>query len=151
MEKPEVLYLTNMVAGRKIYTFEIKQSPYGNSHLLITEESDSEKVILIISEEYLPVFTAMLHAATVFLTEYNNIGSIIHKTNFNKNSSEQKAYTLEEKRKEHAMAYAKWTQDDDDKLRKLFENGKTIEELSRVFQRNQGAIRSSLNKLGLVR
>lgn len=42
-----------------------------------------------------------------------------------------------------------WRQEDDDKLERLFCEGKTTKELSGIFQRKQGAIRSRLNKLEL--
>ncbi|MEJ1242165.1 DUF3276 family protein [Chryseolinea sp. T2] len=60
-----------------------------------------------------------------------------------------KAYTLEDKRKENRNAYQPWTEQDDNQLTTLFCQGKTIQELSNIFGRNAGAIRSRIEKLEL--
>jgi len=60
-----------------------------------------------------------------------------------------KAYSIEEIRKTHQNAYAPWTKEDDDKLEKLYCEGKSTKELSEVFGRNIGAIRSRIEKLEL--
>lgn len=54
-------------------------------------------------------------------------------------------------RQTHKNAYSKWTSDDDEKLERLFCEGHTIHELSKEFGRNNGAIRSRINKLELER
>ncbi|MDE5487300.1 hypothetical protein [Elizabethkingia meningoseptica] len=61
----------------------------------------------------------------------------------------KKSYTLDEKRFQNKNAYQPWKQEDDDKLEVLFCEGKTIEELSTIFGRNNGAIRSRIDKLEL--
>ena len=58
-------------------------------------------------------------------------------------------YTKGEKQMSHANAYQPWTKEDDDRLEVLFCEGKTIEELSTIFGRNNGAIRSRIDKLEL--
>jgi hypothetical protein len=63
----------------------------------------------------------------------------------------KKAYSAEEKRKEHPRAYAKWTEDKDRKLKDLYAEGKTVDLISSIFQRNRGAINSRLTKLGLAK
>lgn len=62
----------------------------------------------------------------------------------------QKAYTMEEKRKEHSNAYKPWTQEDDEQLMQLYASGQTIDELSEVFKRAKGAISSRLRKLDIM-
>ncbi|OPC25366.1 hypothetical protein BAX95_00185 [Elizabethkingia meningoseptica] len=61
----------------------------------------------------------------------------------------KKSYTLDEKRLQNKNAYQPWKQEDDDKLELLFCEGKTIGELSTIFGRNNGAIRSRIDKLEL--
>ena len=57
---------------------------------------------------------------------------------------------MEQQKQVYANAYAKWTPEDDERLRKLYtEEGITIEELTRILGRNEGAIRSRIKKLGL--
>jgi hypothetical protein len=59
------------------------------------------------------------------------------------------AYTLDEIHVQYPKAYAKWSPEDDEKIKDLYQSGKTIEELAPIFQRNVGAIESRLVKLGL--
>ena len=49
----------------------------------------------------------------------------------------------------HHNAYAKWTNEDDEQLCTLVEEGVSIQELCRIFGRNEGAIRSRISKFGL--
>ncbi len=58
-------------------------------------------------------------------------------------------YSVEACRMDHPNAYMPWMQEDDDKLEQLFCEGKTTKELSEIFQRKQGAIRSRVKKLEL--
>ncbi|MBQ6742436.1 MAG: hypothetical protein IJR04_07650 [Bacteroidales bacterium] len=46
-------------------------------------------------------------------------------------------------------AYKPWSEDDDKLLAKMYKEGKTVKELSTLFQRNPGGIRSRLRKLGV--
>jgi len=56
-----------------------------------------------------------------------------------------------EKRSQYfEKAYKKWEEDDENKLKVYYLEGKSIKELSQIFQRRPGAIRSRLRKLGLI-
>jgi hypothetical protein len=59
------------------------------------------------------------------------------------------AYTFDKIHVDYPKAYAKWSQEDDEKLKDLFVSGKTEDELALIFQRKIGAIESRLKKLGL--
>lgn len=61
--------------------------------------------------------------------------------------AEGKAYTMEEKRKQHSNAYKSWTTADDNLLIALHEEGKSIKELTSIFGRKEGAILSRIKKL----
>ncbi len=61
-----------------------------------------------------------------------------------------KAYNVNEIRKEHPSAYAKWTSDEDQQLAEKFKAGASISVLARSHNRKEGAIRSRLQKLGLM-
>lgn len=54
---------------------------------------------------------------------------------------------VEVQKRTHLNAYTKWTLEDDEKLEQLFCEGYSIKELSKEFGRNNGAIRSRINKL----
>jgi len=61
----------------------------------------------------------------------------------------EKAYDIEKIRKTHKKAYEPWTSEADEKLELLFCEGKKIKEMSEIFGRNEGAIRSRIKKLEL--
>ncbi|MDD2766175.1 MAG: PIF1 family DEAD/DEAH box helicase [Candidatus Moranbacteria bacterium] len=58
--------------------------------------------------------------------------------------------SLEEIREKHPKAYAKWTTEEDEKLRKLWNKGTQVLALTEVFGRKKGAITSRLKKLLLL-
>lgn len=62
-----------------------------------------------------------------------------------------KAYSFEEIRKEYPKAYEPWTKEEDDQLKTEFNNGKSIDELAKMFQRKPSAIRDRLRKLELTK
>lgn len=56
---------------------------------------------------------------------------------------------MQEQKEAHAKAYAPWSENEDKELRRLYEQGFQIKDLSIIFQRNTGSISSRLKKLGL--
>ena len=58
---------------------------------------------------------------------------------------------LTEIRKKHPRAYEKWEPSEDNELIAIFRDGRKIDEIAQLLQRQPGAIRSRLAKLGLVR
>ena len=70
------------------------------------------------------------------------------------NGSQKNAYrpkTQNEKiRQKYPRAYVKWSQDEDENLKKEYASCQLIGELAQRFQRQPGAIRSRLQKLGLI-
>ena len=66
------------------------------------------------------------------------------------NPVSKKKYTLEEKRTDHGNAYLPWPEDDDRQIRLLYEEGKNINQLSELFKRTKGSIKSRLKKSGLI-
>ncbi len=60
-----------------------------------------------------------------------------------------KAYSKSEVQLRYSKAYEPWTKESDEQLELLFCKGKTIKELSEIFERNEGAIRSRMKKLEL--
>ena len=67
------------------------------------------------------------------------------------NSREQvkPAYNVEVIRREHPRAYAKWSSEDDERLKEMYAAGKNVAELAKHFERKRGAIESRLKKLSL--
>ena len=62
-----------------------------------------------------------------------------------------KAYSVEEIRRSYPKAYVKWSKDEDDRLKNEYTQDKDILRLANTFQREAGAIRSRLQKMGLKR
>jgi len=60
-----------------------------------------------------------------------------------------KSYTKKDKQVKYKKAYEPWTVNDDEKLEELYCLKKSVKELSVLFQRNDGAIRSRIKKLEL--
>lgn len=56
---------------------------------------------------------------------------------------------MEQQKRIHTNAYAKWRPEDDERLKELYNKGLSVQELIRIFGRNEGAIRSQINKLGV--
>ncbi len=52
-------------------------------------------------------------------------------------------------KKVHSQAYEPWSKEADAKLTALFRQGKTVKELSEIFGRTKGAIRSRIKRLML--
>lgn len=59
-------------------------------------------------------------------------------------------YSVEEIRKRYPRAYEKWTDEENKDLENEFKKGRSVIKLAELFQRQPGAIRSRLNKLGLI-
>ncbi len=57
------------------------------------------------------------------------------------------AYSMSEIRKRFPNAYKPWSKDDDEKLLRLYREGKSINELTLLFKRNEGGILSRIRKL----
>ena len=62
----------------------------------------------------------------------------------------EKKYLVEEVRNRHGNAYLPWTDDADAYLVRLYKEGKSVKELSEIFERAVGAISSRLRKLGEI-
>jgi hypothetical protein len=61
-------------------------------------------------------------------------------------STPKKTYTKAGKQQAHNNAYERWSTEDDEKLELLFCEGKTVKELSAIFARNEGAIKSRIKR-----
>ena len=55
---------------------------------------------------------------------------------------------LERVRKSHARAYERWSASEDQQLKKLYESGRSVDEIASMLQRQPSAIRSRLGRAG---
>lgn len=72
------------------------------------------------------------------------------KTKKKKSVSETEVDGFTEIRTHHPQAYRSWTPEEEKQLKKMFERGKQMKEMSEKLGRQPGGIRSRLKKLGLV-
>ena len=75
-------------------------------------------------------------------------GVIIPTTSLQKKDIEDVSY-MEQQKRLHTNAYAKWTPEDDEQLKGLYRKGTSIQKLIQIFGRNEGAIYARISKLGL--
>jgi len=77
------------------------------------------------------------------------VAGVIIPTCIERAQDENDVSYMERQKKIHHNAYGKWTADDDKELKSLYEGGVSISDLSQMFGRNEGAIRSRIIKLNL--
>lgn len=123
-------------AGKRTYYFDLRESREQYQYLTIEEvasgpEGTTERHRIMVFEEHIPAF----------LQGINKILGI------EPEESKGKAYDVATIRESTPSAYLPWSQEDDDVLLRLSEQGKTVPELMQIFQRGRGAIQSRLNKL----
>lgn len=58
---------------------------------------------------------------------------------------------MEQQKAEHPNAYSKWTEAEDNALKKYCQEGKSVDEIAGLLKRNAGAITSRMKKLGIVK
>jgi hypothetical protein len=130
-----------VTGGSRSYFIDVKESKEGTRYLVISESRRSgeghEHERVMIFEENFQAFANALDAAFEFL-------GVLKKTS-------QKPARFEEIRKQFPRAYEKWTPEEDERLRGLFNQGKDAKAIAEELQRQLGAISSRLVKLGLAR
>lgn len=115
----------------------LSPEPFSSAHT----EKDSPSLI---QESHNVCVSANLTNLSANLTNL----STEHLTNEKKEQPPKKKYTLEEKRQQYGNAYLPWEERADEYLIHLYDEGKSIKELTEIFERNRGSITSRLKKLG---
>jgi len=66
--------------------------------------------------------------------------------------TQKKSYQdrMDELRKKYPRAYEKWESEEEDKLIRLFNQGTPIRDIAKVLERQNGAIKARLKRLGLI-
>ena len=131
------LFSERVSAGSRTFFFDIKESAEGTRYLVISESRQSggeayEHNRVMVFEEHILALHQGIEKAIQFLERQNK----------------SKAYGVQEIRRKYPKAYVKWTKEEDVRLSN--EYSKRVSELADSFQRRPGAIRSRLQKLGLV-
>lgn len=135
IEETREIFSHKIIAGRRTYFFDVKQSKEGVKYLVISESQESGSGYMhhrvMVFEEYIEQFTRALEEALRFLRSPNR---------------SQKAT-----RKCYPNANKPWTPSDDEQLRTMFQSGFTISALSEYFGRRPNAIRFRLKKIGQLK
>ena len=141
MEAIEI-YSDKITRGSRTYFFDIKESVQGDLYLKISESKNTatgfDHQNIVVFDENIEDFEAILIKTLSKL-----------RTLKNKNTTSDKAYSIEKIRDTHKQAYLPWALEDDNKLELLFCEGTNVKELSAIFERNIGAINSRIKKLDL--
>ena len=97
-------------------------------------------------------FAPVSEAISITFLQQNDISTssdILQRIRPAESKQKQIPQYILELRKLYPNAYKPWSEADDKLLAKLHKEGKTVEDLSTLFQRNSGGIRSRLRKLGV--
>ncbi len=123
-------------AGKRTYFFDIVETETGNQYLKISEskltDEGFERYRILIEEKHYVSFFKAIKEVMGFVGVSPSI------------------INFDEIRKHHPRAYEKWTKDEEEKLSELYNDGKNTKEISKYLERQPGAIKSRLQKLGLV-
>ena len=135
----KTLYSQQLNREEKTFFFDIRESKAGSLYLVIKES-------IRVNDGF------STNSIKVFEESLDNFNDVMKKITFKLNEfkkQKSKTYTVSEKREKNNNAYAKWTQENDNLLERLFCERKTVDELSKIFGRNEGAIKSRIDKLEL--
>lgn len=126
-------------AGKRTYFIDVKQTVENIKYLKIRESKRLE------NGEY------ERHQIMIFEENINNMAdavkqALIHFPTYNKTETKSR---MEKTKEQFGSAYKPWAEIDDLQLTQLFCEGKKPKELSQIFERNIGAIKSRIRKLEL--
>ncbi len=133
------VFSRRVTTGRRSYFLDVEQLDDASRYLSTREvrhrgEQDSPPPRVIVAEEDLGQFRNGLEEVLAFLRAGTSAAP----------------GKLAEMRRIHPRAYTPWQAEDDGRLRAGFARGEEIEHLATVLQRQPSAIRSRLQKLGLM-
>lgn len=148
------IYSTRLRAGRKTYFLDVKEGDDGEAYLKITEsrktgEAFEQSRVVVGKEHAEDLLESMADAVRRLMAHAFRKKTTTTKEAEDKSTLSVKKYSVEEKRKKDANAYARWTEEDDARLEQLYCEGKKNKELAVVFGRDLGAIASRIKKLEL--
>ncbi|MCX6156878.1 MAG: DUF3276 family protein [Ignavibacteriae bacterium] len=153
------------------YFFDIRKSKRDELYIRITQRNDNSSEfeyqrIFIFEDainQFIDTFVDVLekyHSLTKEkviisqnIVEPENktaISAQITDKSSNDSSVSNKKFTFAEIRTRFEKAYRPWSKEDDDKLEILFCEKKSVQELSKIFGRTSGSIRSRIAKLEFI-
>ncbi len=147
------IYSTRLRAGRKTYFLDVKEGDDGEAYLKLTESRKAgdafEQSRIVVNKQHAEDLLESMADAVRRLMAHAFRKKAQAKEGVDKSAPAEKKYSVEEKRKKDANAYARWTDEDDARLEQLWCEGKKNKELAVIFRRDPGAIASRIKKLDL--
>ncbi|MCX6842151.1 MAG: DUF3276 family protein [candidate division WOR-3 bacterium] len=136
-EYGEELFSAKVAAGNRTYFVDVQRAQNGAKYLKISEsrqgdEKEHEHQRVMVFEEDIVDFIHAITEAMPFMRPDAPPGR------------------LSRLREKHPRAYEKWTEEENARLRAEFAKGTPREELAVMFQRQRAAIKSRLQKFGLL-
>ena len=136
-EHGEELFSAKVTAGSRTYFVDVQRSQNGAKYMKISETRHAEGKPhehnrVMVFEENIVDFIHTITEAMPFMRPDAPPGR------------------LSKLREKHRRAYEKWTEDEDSRLRAEFAKGTSRAELAAIFERRPSAIKSRLQKLGLL-
>lgn len=137
--KSQILFSQKLETDKQKYTFTIEESEEGKHYLVISSSprkkrktEDNNRIVIDLS--HLEHFEDVLSKAINFFIE----------------KGESRVNRIMRIRQKYKNAYAKWTKEDDLRLKNGYLKGKTIEQLAEILYRKPSAIRIRLRKLNIL-
>lgn len=110
----------------------------------ITKYAETNPEVLKFKKQCQPSVSIRTVRSRASLLEVRSIAETPEKT------EPTKAYDIKKIRQEYPKAYERWSPDEDAHLKQQYASGLSLLELAKFFERNKGAIRSRLKKLGVM-
>ena len=161
MEYDEVLLVNDFMTETKLEKLAIDKSSGVMNQTRLNEEINllyvaitRAKSSLHIPEQLMPKEFPQSPKIHIVRTDdedkqqTNNRGN--WQNNFNTSTVREKAYMIDEIRMKHKEAFMPWTRELDSELRRMFDDGISINKIAKQFGRTKGAITARLEKLQLV-
>ena len=140
-QNQNTLHSEKVLLDGKSFFLDLKEAKNGRSYLVITqtkpvEDEKYERIKMILFEKEIQKFSEALKNTLEHFTPKEK-------------ATPSDAY-IAKLRETHPMAFHPWAKEDEELLIALFNDGKTIQELSTDLKRQEGAITARLTKLGLI-
>ena len=134
------LYAGRQQTGNRTYFFDVKKGPAGQVRLEITEskrkEDGFERHCVMVFEEDVSGFVGELMKAVSAIGEAHERGQ-----------RRQKPPSKVEIKAVHPRAYEKWSEKEDDWLRRELDAGIDVAEIAKLHKRQQSAIKSRMKQM----
>jgi len=140
MENKNLLHTEQVSGPTKSFYLDLKKADNGNNYLVITQsrridDENQERTRIILFENEIGRFSeAMMRSLLQF--------SMVQ----NAEVRRYKSHVQEQ----YPKAYTKWSNEDEQQLKNLFEKGHGVEDLTVSLERNAAGVMARLRKLGLV-